>query len=152
MLNSYNKGLNFVMRRSYPDKTFKNCVVNRALAPLRALRIGPYSQVILSVSFCIVHASKIIFCKGKVGIDTALKNAVKATKLTDFGGTEFVDAYRRLEQTRTHSSLHFSNVGYIAGHMELSFALQRRLRLVQYFKKFPEILKIPVRSPVFVVG
>ena len=34
----------------------------------------------------------------------------------------------------------------------MNLSVARRIRLVEFFKKFPKVLEIPVRSPVFVLG
>ena len=90
--------------------------------------------------------------KGKITIDSAIKYALKKTKLKDLGSSEFAEAYRRLSDTPTHRAQVFSNLGYISARMEMNLSVARRIRLVEYFKKFPKVLEIPVRSPVFVLG
>lgn len=92
------------------------------------------------------------FPQGKITIDNAIKYALKKTKLQDLGSSEFVKAYRRLSDTPIHQAQEFSNLGYISARMEMNLSVARRLRLVEFFKKFPKVLEIPVRTPVFVLG
>ena len=77
---------------------------------------------------------------------------MRKTKLKDFGGLEFAEGYRRIANTKSHRSQILSNLGHISAKMELNLTMVRRLRLVDYFKKNPEVLKTPVRSPVFLLG
>ena len=77
---------------------------------------------------------------------------MKKTKLKDLGSSDFAEAYRRLSDTPTHRAQVFSNLGYISARMEMNLSVARRIRLVEYFKMFPKVLEIPVRSPVFVLG
>jgi len=81
-----------------------------------------------------------------------MKYAMKKTKLKDFGDLGFVDCYSGVHNTSIHRVKKYTNLGFLSARMELNMVMSRRLRLIEYFKKFPEILQIPVRSPVFVLG
>jgi hypothetical protein len=48
--------------------------------------------------------------------------------------------------------LQFSNLGFVSAQGELEMAMIRRLKLIDYLKKVPEILNIPIRSPIIVTG
>ena len=118
---------------NYPEKSYLYCFLNAILAPLRLLKLGPYS----------ISAND---------LDAFMKRATKMTKLTDFGGTEFVYSYKLLLDTDYHKSLVYSNLGYIAAQLDVIFVLVARLRKTQYIKENPGILNVPVREPVFVMG
>ena len=47
----FNFMLNFNCCDRYPDKTFKNCLINNVLVPLRILKLGPYKNVIFTYIF-----------------------------------------------------------------------------------------------------
>ncbi len=125
----------FVLQRKqkYPEKSLFNSFLNIALTPLRALKYGPFKQ-------------------GKISLEKAMKYAVKKTKLTDFGDMTFADSYNTIDNTATHKSLILTNLGYIMARLELNNSMVRRLQLIQYLKDVPEVTKIPVPSPVFVLG
>lgn len=117
----------------HPEKTLFNCFANNALAPFRFFRIGPFKQ-------------------GKIGIEAAMKHAVKKTKLKDFGDLGFADCYSKVHNSSVHRVEKYSNIGFVSARMELNMTMSRRLRLIEYLKRFPKVLETPVRSPVFVLG
>lgn len=123
-----------VMRKAnYPEKSYFNCFLNVILTPMRMLKLGPYRQ-------------------GKLDLEKAMKYAVKKTGLTDFGDLSFLGAYNSIFSTETHRKLKLTNIGYIMYQIELNQTMLRRLTFLQYLKDCPEIVKVPVRSPVFVLG
>lgn len=125
----------FTIKRkmNYPEKSYLYCFLNAILGPLRFLKLGPYSV-------------------GPDDLDSFMKRASKMTKLTDFGGTEFIHSYKLLLDTAFQKSMVYSNLGYIAAQLDVIFVLVARLRKTKYIKENPEILNVPVREPVFVMG
>lgn len=117
-------------------KSLKNCAINVALGPLRFFRLGPYS-----------YGDKMVY-----DIDISMKYAMKKTKLTDFGGTQFAEAYKRIMNSDEQKKERYSNLGYISAKIELSMGWVRRLKLVDYMKRNKEVAAVPIRSPVFVMG
>ncbi len=117
----------------HPEKNFKNAMIEVGLYPMRLARLGPYSS-------------------GKLDLNRSVLAAVKKTKLSDFDGTQFVENYRLVMNGEDYKKQRFSNVGYISAKVELYITWVRRLRLVQYLKENPEILDVPVTSPIFVMG
>jgi hypothetical protein len=81
-----------------------------------------------------------------------LKKALKATKLSDLGGTEFLDSYRKIMELPFHKKQVPTNIGYLACELELFMIFASRLKKIQYLKENPNALKVPVREPVFVTG
>ena len=124
----------FISRWSNPEKTLYWCFLNAALTPLRMLRLGPYKE------------------GTTVTIESAMKYAMKKTKLTDFGDTTFVSSYNLMVQTDAHKALRLTNLGYVMYRSELNLSMCRRALLIDYLKSCPEVLRIPVTSPVFVLG
>lgn len=127
LLVSYRKSL------AYPEKRFMNSVLNTIMAPFRMLKLGPFKD-------------------GKMNLEKAMKNAMKITRLSDFGETAFVKVYEKVSNFPIHKSLKISNVGYLMFHNELQSSMIKRLQAIQYYKTNPDVLKIPLRSPVFVLG
>lgn len=123
-----------ISRWSNPEKSLYWCFLNAALTPLRMLRLGPYRE------------------GSAVTIESAMKYAMKNTKLTDFGDVTFVSSYNSMLQTDVHKSLRLTNLGYVMYRLELNMSMCRRARLIEYLKRFPEVLRIPLTSPVFVLG
>lgn len=123
-----------VLRKNrYPEKSFYNCFLNVVLTPMRAFKLGPYKQ-------------------GKLDLQKAMRYAVKKTGLNDFGDLTFLEAYKGVFETAVHKQLKLTNLGYIMYQIELSQTMCRRLTFLQYLKDVPQILDVPVRSPVFVLG
>jgi hypothetical protein len=123
----------YYRKSKYPEKSLYNCFLNVALTPLRMLKIGPYNV-------------------GKITLEKAMKHAMRKTKLSDFGDTSFVNNYAVLTESPAHQKLKLTNLGFIMYDIEMTQTMGRRLAMLQYLKDAPEILKIPVRSPVFVLG
>lgn len=127
----------FVIKRKLrsPEKSWKNSIINVALTPLRIFKIGPYAH-------------------GKISLEGSMKAAIKKTKLNDFGGkgADFVEMYNKIMNSPSFKKQKFHNLGYISANIEISMTLARRLTFVDYLKRNPGVLDIPVRSPVFVMG
>lgn len=117
-------------------KTLKNCAINVALGPLRYFRVGPYA-----------YGDRMV-----TDIDISMKYAMKKTKLTDFGGTQFAEAYKRIMNSPEQQREVYSNLGYISAKIELSMGWVRRLKVVDYMQRHKDVAAVPVRSPVFVMG
>jgi hypothetical protein len=125
----------FAIRRKIkcPEKDFMNAVIEVSLTPLRMMKLGP-------------------FAAGTFDLDRSLKRAVKKTKLTDFGGTDFITNYRLMMSNPHYTQQKFTNIGYIAAGIEINMTWARRLKLIDYIKKNPAVLNVPVPSPCFVMG
>lgn len=120
--------------RKYPDLGFYVAVINTVLVPFRIFRLG-------------------IFRDGdKVNLDVAMKIAMKETGLNDFGDLSFATNYRLAQNLESYKALEYSNFGFMSAQMELVQMLSRRLRKVDYLKRYPEILNIKIESPIFVFG
>ena len=119
--------------RKYPEKSFKFNFINVALTPLRFLKLGPFKD-------------------GKLSLEKSVEVAMKKAKLSDYGGTQFIENYRHIMEAPFYRAQQFTNIGYIAARMELNMTWLRRLKFIQNLKENPEVLNVPVRSPVFVMG
>ena len=90
----------------------------------------------------------------KFDIDAAIRDAKKRHKTEKFGENE--ESYRYmttwLQNTETFKSLQYSNMGYIMSQMESKLMMDRRIKFSKYIEEHPEITKIPVEAPVFVMG
>lgn len=73
-------------------------------------------------------------------------------KLADFGDLSFAENYERVQQLPIHMMNRYSNFGFVNAAMEMTLVVARRLRLVDYCKRHPDVMKVPLRSPVFVFG
>jgi hypothetical protein len=117
-------------RIRYPNHSWLLCVLNVTLWPYRWL-----------------------FLKTEP-ISKSIDKVMAATKASDFGDNEstFRYMYEWVQSTATFKSLVYSNIGKIMSNMEMSLTMARRIKFTQYLKRNPEILDIPVTSPVFVCG
>ncbi len=120
-------------KAKYPDKSYIIATLNIALAPLRALRLGPYRE-------------------GKLTFENSMQQAMKATKLSDFGDLKFVENYKIVTDTAFFKNLTLTNLGYITAQKELQILLRKRLKFIHYMKTAPQVLKVPIKSPIFVFG
>lgn len=118
------------------NKSLKNCAINVALGPVRAMKWGPYSRGEPMIR----------------DIHQSLKYATKKTKLTDFGGTEFIDAYSLIMTSPEQLKEKYTNLGYITAKIELGMGWVRRLKHIKYLSDHPDVKKVPLREPVFVMG
>ena len=117
-----------------PEKSWVYCLIDVALGPLRLFRLSFYKG-------------------GKINVDQIVKDAQKISKLTDYGGLEFVGQYKSIDVISTfHRSQKLTNLGFLAAKMEMTMAFAGRLKKIQYFKENPGIFNVPVRQPVFVTG
>jgi hypothetical protein len=117
-------------------KTLKNCAITVALTPLRYFRLGPYAYGDSMVR----------------DLDASMKYAMKKTKLSDFGGSHFAETYKKVMTSKEQMKETYSNLGFISAKIELSMGWVRRLKLVEYLKQNVDVVDVPVRSPVFVMG
>ncbi len=122
-----------VRKLGNPEKSFYYCFVTTALYPVRLMKLGPYKD-------------------GKLTIEKAMKYAQRKCKLTDFGDLTFVDSYSTIMNLPTQQKMVYHNLGYIMARIELNMTMVRRLKTVQYLKDVPEVLNVPLPSPVFVLG
>ena len=122
-------------RARYPEKSYKNVALNMALWPARVLKLGPFKG-------------------GELTFDNAIKYALRKTGYTDFGDDNmtFAKTYRGIEETLTQKKQRYTNIGYISARIELNMTMVRRLKFIQYLKDVPQVEKINVPSPVFVMG
>lgn len=122
-------------KKAYPEKNLFNAFLNIALGPMRALRLGPYKQ-------------------GSLTIDKGIKLAIKKKKFSPevVSDTAFAENYRTVTETDTHKSLVTSNLGYILMQLEINLTVARRFKFLQYITDVPDVLNVPVRSPLFVTG
>lgn len=119
-------------KRNYPEKSYLNALLNILFGILRYFKVGPF--------------------KDEITLVQAMKSASKETGLTEFGDLTFMDATKELLDNDIQRSLTFTPLGYIIAQKELEQAMIRRLKLLAYLKETPEILKIPIKSPVFVIS
>jgi hypothetical protein len=125
--------LTFIRSLHYPEKTWFHSFLCVVLAPMRMFKLGPFKH-------------------GKLSLEKAMKHASRKTKLDDFGDLSFLDSYNAIFSTETHKKLKLTNIGYIMYQIELNQTMYRRLTFIKYLKDVPEVLNVPVRSPVFVLG
>lgn len=85
-------------------------------------------------------------------IHQSLRYATKKTKLTDFGGSDFIEAYSLIMTSPEQMNEIYTNLGYITAKIELGMGWVRRLKHVKYLADHPDVKSVPVREPVFVMG
>jgi len=89
-------------------------------------------------------------------ISTGMELAIKRCGLTDLGTTTNFDFIKRYEVARSvglkKSKAKFSPVGHYFIQESLTRRIEIRLQLVDYLKKHPNIEKIKMKPPIFVIG
>ena len=113
--------------RKYPEKNLKHCLINVILTPLRHFNLGPFKS-------------------GKLNIQKSCGYAMKKTGLKDFGGTSFIATTEIIMRSETHRKQKLSNLGYLSSRIELNMNLVRRLKFVEYLKKNPDVLGMPLKG------
>lgn len=120
-----------------PEKSLVNSAISIALTPFRFFKIGPYKD-------------------GNISLKNALNYASRKAKLTDWGvepsKPNFQDVYRMVMQSSEYAKQTFTNLGFIFARSEMNLSFVRRLKFVQYMKTNPDLLRVKVRAPVFVMG
>ena len=83
--------------------------------------------------------------------DTLLRRARRRTRLSDFGTDEFLEPMRViLDSAKKDAALTF--LGRLLAHAVMVETLSNRLRIQRELTDHPEILELPVRRPLIVVG
>lgn len=88
-------------------------------------------------------------------IEYAVEKALKTTKLNDFGTrtTDFIHRYKVAREVGlAKSGAKFSPLGHIVVQSTMTQRVVNRLNLVNYLKNHSDILKINIKSPIFVIG
>jgi len=87
----------------------------------------------------------------KLRVDSLLEKATANTGLADFGGDEFREPLALLLDG-LEKEANLSLLGRLVARGDLLRTLENRLRMVDLFRRHPEIADQPVNRPVFVVG
>jgi hypothetical protein len=83
--------------------------------------------------------------------EALLEKARRDTGLDDFGGDEFREPLTRLVDALEEEAK-LTLLGRMVARADLLRTLENRLRLVDLFRRHPEIASQPVERPIFVVG
>jgi len=87
----------------------------------------------------------------KLRVDSLLEKATANTGLADFGGDEFREPLALLLDG-LEKEANLSLLGRLVARGDLLRTLENRLRMVDLFRRHPEIAEQRVNRPVFVVG
>ena len=80
-----------------------------------------------------------------------LRLAALTTRLNDFGNDDFLEPLDLLlEGYRTTANLNLK--GSLAAQVYLHRMLCNRLRLNDYLNKYPTVSRLPIDSPIFILG
>lgn len=122
-------------KKESPDVPIFTCICNVLLYIPYALKLGPYGN--------------------PVSMEATVQRAIKETGLSDFGDKEgkFLQRYetaRKLAFQRAH--FQYSPVGHVACQTSMTIRLSVQLRFNDYLRKHPEIEKLPMKDPIFIIG
>jgi hypothetical protein len=120
-------------KQKYPEKSYVIALLNTIFIPLRLLHLGPFSM-------------------GKVTLEKSMEIAMKDSGLTDFGDLSFVESYKKMSELPVFKTLKLSNLGFMMAAGEFQMNLRRRLELVNFLKKHPEVEKVPIKEPLLIFG
>merc|ERR1712166_598633 len=81
-----------------------------------------------------------------------MEKAMKTTGLNDFGDLQFVQNYKYVTDTEFFKKLKLTNIGYVVAQKEMQVNLTKRLKIINYMKKNPQVNEIPINRPIFVFG
>jgi hypothetical protein len=111
----------------------KVAFADTVLGIMRVFKFGPYKEV-------------------KVTFENGTKDAMTATKLSDWGDRTFVKSYKIVTDTPFYKRLTMTNMGYIVAQKELQILLRKKLKLIDCLKKNPDVVKTPMTKLIFVFG
>ena len=83
--------------------------------------------------------------------DELLAEACRITQLTDFGDDAFLRPLRTLIDSLEQDA-RLNYIGRILTRKELIQKLTNRLRMQEDLKRYPEILDVPIRQPIIILG
>lgn len=130
--------ISFLARKNRsPHRTTLTCFLDACCELFSYLRVGPWAD--------------------PPTIQTSMKNAMKNTKLSDWGGKDnnfnFVTRYSRVREVgMAKSGAKLSPIGGYFTQQALDRRMECRLKLVDYFKRHPNLRDIKLKAPVFVIG
>jgi hypothetical protein len=87
----------------------------------------------------------------KLSVESLLEKATANVGLSDFGGDEFRQPLALLVDG-LEKEANLSLLGRLVARGDLLRTLENRLRMVDLFRRHPEITEQPVERPIFVVG
>lgn len=121
--------------RKYPNKKTKFLIVDALFGLLRWLKKGPYAD-------------------GRPTLEQGIKSATEknGNKPLDFGNDNYLRTFDAVTTLPAHKALRLTNVGFLMYQDKFKNSIFRKTGCIQYYKENPELLNIPLRSPVFVVG
>ena len=83
--------------------------------------------------------------------DTIMAQAQQNTGLQDYGETSFIDALNILIDSLNNEA-QLSQIGRIGARASILDELEKRLRLVDYRKKRPQVAEQKIAGPLFIAG
>lgn len=116
-----------------PDKSWVLAAFNVLTYPLRLFQLYPF------------HHSRLT-------LRSYYDEVQQELGLYDYGDKEFLKCYESFENLPESKKLIPTNIGYVTMSIDLKRQLRRRLEMVAYLKKHPEIMNITIKEPIFVVG
>lgn len=116
-----------------PKLNWLMAFLDTGLTPLRFLNVGPFSQ-------------------GDLTIEKAMKAASESCGLTDFGDLQFIESYKIVTSSPFFKKLRLTNIGYLMCQKERLINFTKKLKVVDYLKRAPQIEKVPIKSPIVVFG
>eukprot|EP01031_Cornospumella_fuschlensis_P027489 gene27489-33194_t len=116
----------------------------------------PILTVFLDALFDLPAVFKIGFWKHPFSISYAITEAIKETRLTEFGFDENGEFVERYELTRKHgldkSGAVISPAGHVLGQQAFLKKMRERLFFVDFLKRHPSVLEVKLKAPIFVIG
>lgn len=141
---------------SFPLVIFSVSIVWTGIDVFRRKSQSPNRPVVT----CVIDSLCNIFLVLKLGywsqpndIQCAIKDAVRITKLDDFGGSEFVERYaiaRKIGLQRSKAK--YTPFGYALCRNVLTKRMQRKLEFVAYLKKHPSVCETKIQVDSWTVG
>lgn len=128
-----------------PEKSFKFCIINELLSPVRAMgKLGKYG-----FDGSMSKAMRIAKKKYKVVINE--KDTSDAWGIEK--DNDFRENYKSIVDSDNFKKQKFHNLGLVMATKEMDSVCIRRLQFQQFLKNHPgEVEKIPIKSPCFVIG
>lgn len=88
---------------------------------------------------------------GRLDADSLVAAARKRSGLSDFGGDTFHEGLEHLI-TSLEGEAHLSTLGRVIARTEILMLLENRLQLQEWRRRNPEIARVSIERPIFIIG
>lgn len=92
--------------------------------------------------------------KHKPSINGAVRSAMRKLKASEaeLGGMAFVESYAKIVDAKDVQRQRRTPLGFVIAKDEVTSAMIRRIHFNRFLKDVPEVERVPLKRPIFVMG